>query len=67
MSIEKTLSAARAAAAAKDYVKSETLLREVLRTEPNHVPALDLLGFVLYLQDQPEAGEQVCQIGRAHV
>ena len=40
---------------------AEPLLREVLEAEPDNLPALDLLGFVLYFLDRPEEGEQACR------
>ena len=61
MAIQQTLEAARAAATAKEFARAEALLREVLGAAPDSLPALDLLGFVLYFLGRPEEGEQACR------
>lgn len=61
MSRTKTLlDEARTLAQAKDLPRAERLLREVLETEPDSVPALDLLGYVLYFLDRSAEAERVC-------
>jgi len=61
MTIQEMLDAARAAATANEFARAEALLRELLESAPDNLPALDLLGFVLYFSDRPEEGEQVCR------
>ena len=45
----------------RDFKRSESLLREVLDAQPDNVPALDLLGYVLYFQDRATEAETVCR------
>jgi Flp pilus assembly protein TadD len=52
---------AEEAARAKDFVLAESLLRNHLSGDPDHVGALDLLGYVLYFQGRAEEAEAVCR------
>ena len=61
ISVPETLKAARAAVTAKDYERAEVLLRQALEVVPDNLPALDLLGFVLYFSGRPEEGEEACR------
>jgi Flp pilus assembly protein TadD len=55
------LAQAEEAARAKDFARAESLLRDHLSGDPDHVGALDLLGYVLYFQDRAEEAEAVCR------
>ena len=61
MTPKEQLHAARAATVDKDFARAESLLRQVLEAHPESLPALDLLGFVLYSLGRPEEGEQMCR------
>ncbi len=61
MDTSKTLNEARAAAERKDFAEAERLLRQVLASDADSVPALDLLGFVLYFMGQAVEAEAVCR------
>jgi Flp pilus assembly protein TadD len=45
----------------RDFGRSESLLREILDAQPKNVPALDLLGYVLYFQDRATDAEAICR------
>jgi Flp pilus assembly protein TadD len=55
------LGEAQTAAQARDFGRAEALLREHLSGDPDHVGALDLLGYVLYFQDRASESEAVCR------
>jgi len=55
------LDEAKVAAQRREFARAESLVREVLAARPDHVPALDLLGFVVYFQDRPAEAEAVCR------
>ncbi len=55
------LDEAKIAAQRREFGRAESLVREVLAARPDHVPALDLLGFVLYFQGRPAEAEAVCR------
>lgn len=57
----ETLVRARALAESRDFSGAESLLREVLSEHPDSLPALDLLGYVLYFLGRPIEAEQVCR------
>lgn len=55
------LAQARDAAIARDFARAEQLLTGLLRDEPDHLDALDLLGFVLFFLDRPAEAETACR------
>ncbi len=55
------LDEAKVAAQRREFGRAESLVREVLAARPDHVPALDLLGFVVYFQDRPSEAEAICR------
>ena len=61
MTEPSALTRAEEAARAKDFVRAESLLRDQLSHDPDHVGALDLLGYVLYFLDRPSEAEAVCR------
>ena len=59
--IQALFEEAMSLAKTRDFTRSEALLREVLAERPKNVPALDLLGYVLYFLDRAAEAEEVCQ------
>jgi Flp pilus assembly protein TadD len=55
------LAQAEEAARAKDFARAESLLRDHLSGDPDHVGALDMLGYVLYFQNRAAEAETVCR------
>jgi predicted Zn-dependent protease len=55
------LAQAEEAARTKDFLRAESLLRDHLSGDPDHVGALDMLGYVLYFQNRAAEAETVCQ------
>lgn len=55
------LDEAMGAAQRREFGRAEAMAREVLESRPDHVGALDLLGYVLYFQDRAAEAEGVCR------
>lgn len=56
------LEGARLAAVAGNLALAEQLLKLVLRDAPESLPALDLLGYVLYFEGRPVEAEAACRL-----
>ena len=61
MAIPEELSQAHEAANSRDFARAESLLKDLLSNNPDHLGALDLLGYVLFFQDRPVEAEAVCR------
>lgn len=61
MKTKALLEEATALATRREFAPAEKLLREVLAEHPASVPALDLLGYVLYFLERPAEAEVVCR------
>lgn len=61
MNAKALLAEARDLTRRKEHRQAESLLREILFKDPDNIPALDLLGFVLYFLNRTEEAEEICQ------